>query len=73
MLRGDLHPEDYREALTAANERDRAREAFERNRDPSRAFNTKTERFEYLPQDTEQEWNPATERWEFTPVNAEEN
>lgn len=67
LLRGDLHPEDYREAVTAVNERERAREAFERNREPTRAYNTKTGKFEYLPEDSAQEWNPETERWEFTP------
>ncbi len=71
MLRGDLDPGEYREAVKQTNERQRAQDALERNRESTRAFNTKSGKFEFVPQDTKQEWNPETERWEFTPEKEE--
>lgn len=73
LLRGDITPDQYDDALTAANERVAAEEEFERNKVPTRAYNTKTGKFEFVPEDTQQQWNPETERWEFTPREASEN
>lgn len=67
LLRGDIAPDEYFASVRAANERARANEQFEVNREPTRAFNTVTGRVEYVPEGTAQSWNPATQRWEFTP------
>lgn len=67
LLRGETSPGQFREDVAHTNERQRAREAFEQNRTPTRAYNTRTRRFEFVPEDTVQSWNPETERWEFTP------
>lgn len=67
LIRGEIHPDQFGDAVSETNERQRAQEAFEHNRVPTRAYNTRTGRFEFVPQDTVQSWNPQTERWEFTP------
>ncbi len=67
LLRGEITANQFRDDVAHTNERQRADEAFEQNRVPTRAFNTKTGRFEFVPQDTVQSWNPDTQRWEFTP------
>lgn len=69
LLRGELEADDYLEAITEANKESRAFEQFEMNREPTRAFNTRTQRFQYVPDGTDQEWNEETQRWEFTPAN----
>ena len=69
LVRGDLKPEDYFKAITKANEKDRAEEQFLMNREPTRAYNTKTGRIEYVPEGTTQKWNEGAQRWEFTPIN----
>ncbi|MGA1204235.1 MAG: hypothetical protein ACO3ZW_00270 [Opitutales bacterium] len=69
LVRGELEPEDYFKALTKANERDRSEEQFLMNREPTRAYNTKTGRIEYVPEGTTQKWNEEAQRWEFTPID----
>lgn len=69
LLRGDLGANQFAGAVTAANTESRAAEQFEVNRVPTRAYNTTTGRYEYLPEDTQQRWNEAEKRWEFTPVS----
>lgn len=71
LFRGEIHADEYRDAVAHTNERQRAQEAFETNRVPTRAYNTRTGRFEFVPQDTVQAWNPDTQRWEFTPPRDE--
>jgi len=68
FVRGELAADEYLEAIKEANEQDRAAEQFELDKEPTRAFNTKTKQIEYVPQGTSQEWNEETQRWEFTPV-----
>ena len=69
LIRGEIHPDQYLEEVEKANENDNARAQFEVNREPTRAFNTKTKQFEYVPQDTRQYWSEENQRWEFTPVD----
>ena len=57
LLRGELTTEQYLEAVKDANEEE-----------PTRAYNTRTGRFEYVPEGTIQKWNEETQRWEFTPI-----
>jgi len=68
LLRGELTTEQYLEAVKQANEEDRRTEQFEANKEPTRAYNTRTGRFEYVPEGTIQKWNEQTQRWEFTPI-----
>lgn len=68
LMRGEIAADQYLTAVTKANEETRESEAFELNKEPTRAFNTKTKRFEFVPKDTQQFWNDETKRWEFTPV-----
>lgn len=68
LIRGELSADEYLEAITQANREDRANEQFELNKEPTRAFNTESQRFEYVPEGTIQKWNEETQRWEFTPV-----
>lgn len=68
LLRGDLQSDEYLDAITEANEADRLGQQFEINREPTRAYNTRTERIEYVPEGTDQRWNEEKQRWEFTPV-----
>jgi len=68
LLRGDLTTDEYLEALTEANEASRMGQQFEMNREPTRAFNTRTNRIEYVPEGTDQRWNEDKQRWEFTPI-----
>ena len=69
LIRGELTADEYLSAITKANEEDRASEQFDLNKEPTRASNTKTQRFEYVPEGTFQEWNEETQRWEFTPID----
>lgn len=69
LIRGELSADEYLEAITKANEDDRANAQFELNKEPTRAFNTKSQRFEYVPEGTAQRWNETTQRWEFTPID----
>jgi len=68
LFRGELHPDDYTNELTRANEEVRDTAQFDINRQPTRAYNTVSGAYEYVPEDTEQRWNEAEQRWEFTPV-----
>ncbi|HSH09276.1 MAG TPA: hypothetical protein VK995_02740 [Oceanipulchritudo sp.] len=68
LMRGELTTEEYLVALKDANEETRKNEQFEVNKEPTRAYNTKTDRIEYVPEGTIQKWNESTQRWEFTPV-----
>jgi hypothetical protein len=68
LLRGELASDEYIEALEEANEASRAGQQFEINREPTRAFNTRTEQVEYVPEGTDQRWNEEKQRWEFTPI-----
>ena len=69
LIRGELTADEYLSAITKANKADRANDQFELNKEPTRAFNTKTQRFEYVPEGTTQKWNEETQRWEFTPID----
>jgi hypothetical protein len=68
LIRGELEADEYVDALTDANEATRRGQQFEFNREPTRAFNTKTQRIEYVPEGTDQRWNEKNQRWEFTPI-----
>jgi hypothetical protein len=68
LMRGELTTEEYLEAIKNANEEDRRNEQFEVNKEPTRAYNTKTGRIEYVPEGTIQRWNDQAQRWEFTPI-----
>jgi hypothetical protein len=68
LLRGEIDTDQYLQALTEANRQARADEQFEFNKEPTRAYNTRTRRFEYVPEDSTQKWNEQTQRWEFTPA-----
>lgn len=69
LLRGDISSEQYLEAIADANAATRSEELFLLNKEPTRAYNTKTKRIEYLPEGTTQKWNETTQRWEFTPID----
>ncbi len=69
LLRGELSPDEYFGAITKANEKDREEQQFLLNREPTRAYNIKTGRIEYVPEGTTQKWNEEHQRWEFTPIN----
>jgi len=73
LLRGEIAADEYLDALTAANVETRREEEHERNKPETRAYNTRTGRFEYVPTDTVQEWNEETGRWEFTPPDDKRN
>ena len=68
LISGNLKSDEYLGAVKKANEATNEQELFEANRVPTRAYNTNTGKFEYVPEDTEQFWNEKTKRWEFTPV-----
>jgi hypothetical protein len=67
LLRGEIATDEYLEAIADANRQDRANEQFEINKEPTRAYNTRSQRFEYVPDGSVQKWNERTQRWEFTP------
>lgn len=67
MLRGEIKANEFADAVTAENENQRAQDEFEANRIPSRAFNTKTNRYETAPKSAQIVWNEDEKRWEFTP------
>ena len=69
LLRGELQADEYLEAVTEANKQARADEQFELDKEPTRAFNTKTQRIEYVPEGTTQKWSEENQRWEFTPID----
>lgn len=69
LVRGELTPEQYLAAITAANKEARSNEQFELNKEPTRAFNTKTGRIEYVSEGSVQKWNEQAQRWEFTPID----
>lgn len=69
LLRGEITTDEYLDAIEDANQSTRMEEQFLLNKEPTRAFNTKTQRFEYVPEGTTQKWNEKTQRWEFTPID----
>ena len=69
LLRGDITSEEYLKAIADANAATQSEELFLLNKEPTRAYNTKTKRIEYLPEGTTQKWNEQTQRWEFTPID----
>lgn len=69
LVRGELTAEEYLAAITAANQEARSNEQFELNKEPTRAYNTKTGRIEYVPEGSIQKWNEQSQRWEFTPID----
>jgi hypothetical protein len=69
LIRGQLHPADYAGEVTRANEATRDAEQFEVNREATRAYNTATGRYEFVPEDSEQRWNEEEQRWEFSPAD----
>lgn len=73
LVRGEIHPDQYLSEVEKANENANAQAQFEMDREPTRAFNTKTKRFEYVPKDTQQYWSEENQRWEFTPVNDDDD
>ena len=68
LVRGEIKADEYLEKITEANVEARESEQFEFNREPTRAYNTKTGRFEYVPEGAAQKWNEENQRWEFTPI-----
>lgn len=68
LVRGELKADQYLNALTEANVEARESDQFEFNKEPTRSYNTKSGRFEYVPEGTSQKWNEQTQRWEFTPI-----
>jgi hypothetical protein len=68
LVRGELKADEYLGAIKEANIEARETEQFEFNREPTRAYNTKTGKFEYVPDGATQRWNESTQRWEFTPI-----
>lgn len=68
LLRGEIAPDQYFSEVRRANVETREQEQFEVNKDPTRAYNIRTGRVEYVPEDTQQFWNPDRQRWEFVPV-----
>jgi hypothetical protein len=68
LIRGELKADEYFGAITEANEKERENESLLMNLEPTRAFNTKSGKFEYVPEGTTQKWNEETQRWEFTPI-----
>jgi hypothetical protein len=69
LVRGEITADEYLGAVRQANEEARADDQFEVNKEPTRAYNTQTGRFEYVPEGTYQKWNEQTQRWEFTPLS----
>ena len=69
LLRGELQADEYLGAVTEANKQARADEQFEMDKEPTRAFNTKSQKIEYVPEGTSQKWSEANQRWEFTPID----
>ena len=69
LLRGDITSEEYLKAIADANAANRSEELFLLNKEPTRAYNTKTKKIEYLPEGTSQKWNEDKQRWEFTPID----
>ena len=39
------------------------------DKEPTRAYNTKTGSIEYVPEGTVQKWNEENQRWEFSPID----
>jgi hypothetical protein len=68
LLRGRIAPDQYLREVERANIETREQEQREFNRENTRAYNTRTGRYEYVPADTQQYWNEHAKRWEFTPV-----
>ena len=68
LVRGEISADQYLDAVTQANTEARETEQFEFNKEPTRAYNTKTGRIEYVPEGSIQKWNEEDQRWEFTPV-----
>jgi len=68
LVRGEIEADEYPDEIRKANEESRAQELREFNREPTRAYNVKTDRVEYVPEDTEQYWSEENQRWEFVPV-----
>lgn len=69
LVSGDIEAGEYFQAVEEANIESREREERERNySDSTKAYNTETGRYEYVPRDTQQKWNDEKQRWEFTPV-----
>lgn len=68
LLRGEIAADNYLEAIKQANVQAREQEQFEVNKEQTRAYNTQTGRFEYVPEGTIQKWNETNQRWEFTPA-----
>ena len=66
LVRGEIAADEYLGAVREANEEARANEQFEVNREPTRAYNTKTGKVEYIPDGASQKWNEEAQRWEFT-------
>lgn len=69
LVRGEITADEYLSAIREANEEDRTAEQHALDKEPVRAFNTRTGRVEYVPEGTVQKWNEETQRWEFTPVD----
>ena len=69
LLRGDVSRAEYTDRLTQANENARAEVEIEANLSPSRAYNTRTGRYEFAPEGANVQWNDEARRWEFTPAD----
>ncbi len=71
LFRGEIAADEYADEITAANIQTQQAAQFEVNREPTRAYNTKSGNYEYVPEDTQQRWNEEDQRWEFTPVGGD--
>ena len=57
----------YLERVGSKNAQARAEATREYNKETVRAFNLKTDKYQYVPADSLQRWNESEKRWEFAP------
>lgn len=69
LVSGEITADEYLEAVRKANQEDRTADQLALDQEPVRAFNTKTGRVEFVPENTSQKWNEEKQRWEFTPID----
>ena len=62
----------YLKKVEQENIKAREAEQFEFNKQETRAYNTETGRYEYVPEDSQQRWNEEKQRWEFTPARSKD-
>jgi len=72
VLSGESTLDEAGDRIRLANEQAHAEENRELREDTVRAYNTKTDEFEFVAFDTVQRWNDEEQRWEFTPIEDED-